>query len=67
MIKARIFVALLGFLLALGGIYFDNRQLIWAAMAVLGVTLALRYRTRGRVDSATEDLPQSRGDTENNP
>ncbi len=43
MIKARIFVALLGFLLAVAGIYLDNRQLIWAAMALLGVTLALRY------------------------
>lgn len=46
--RARLFVALLGFLLAIGGIALDNRELIWAAMALLVASLALRLYLRKR-------------------
>lgn len=48
MSRVRIFSVVLGFILALAGIVLDNRPLIWAAMVVLSVTLALRYWSRGR-------------------
>lgn len=44
--KVRIFSSLLGFLLALAGIALDNRPLVWAAMVVLAVALALRLHAR---------------------
>lgn len=55
MIRARIFVALLGFLLALAGIYLDNRPLIWASMVVLAAALALRLWSRRRVGQRPDD------------
>lgn len=55
MIRLRIFVALLGFLLALAGIYLDSRPLIWTSMVVLSVTLALRYWSRRGEKPPTHD------------
>jgi len=46
--RARLFSAVLGFLLALGGVVLENRLLVWAAMVSLAVALALRLRDRGR-------------------
>lgn len=46
MMRARVFSALLGFALAVAGLYFDNRQLIWASMVVLAAALALRLWSR---------------------
>ena len=48
--RAKLFIALLGFLLAIGGIALDNRYLVWAAMALLGASLALRLFLRKRND-----------------
>jgi hypothetical protein len=44
--RVRLFSALLGFLLAVAGIALENRLLVWAAMVVLAVALALRLRAR---------------------
>lgn len=55
MIRLRIFVAFLGFLLALAGIYLDNRPLIWASMVVLSATLALRYWSRRKEAQRPDD------------
>jgi len=46
--KVRIFSSLVGFLLALAGIALDNRPLVWAALVVLAVALALRLHARRR-------------------
>jgi hypothetical protein len=46
--RARLFSALLGFLLALVGVVLENRPLVWAAMVALAVALALRLRDRGQ-------------------
>jgi Flp pilus assembly protein TadB len=47
--RARLFSAVLGFLLALAGVVLDNRLLVWSAMAVLAVALGLRLWLRRRV------------------
>ena len=49
--RVRVFSALLGFLLALAGIALENRMLVWAAMVVLAVALALRLRARKQQSS----------------
>lgn len=46
--RARLIVALLGLLVAIGGIALDNRYLIWAAMALLSASLALRLYLKKR-------------------
>ena len=46
--RARLFSAILGFLLALAGVVLNNRLLVWSAMAVLAVALALRLWLRRR-------------------
>lgn len=46
--RARLFSAVLGFVLALTGVVLDNRLLVWAAMVVLAVALALRLWLRRR-------------------
>jgi hypothetical protein len=46
--RARLFSAILGFLLALAGIVLDNRLLVWSAMVVLAVALAMRLWLRRR-------------------
>ena len=45
---ARLFLAVLGFLLAGAGVALDNRYLVWAAMAVLAAALAVRLYLRRR-------------------
>lgn len=42
----RLFFAVLGFLLAAAGVALDNRYLVWAAITVLAVALALRLYLR---------------------
>lgn len=42
------FSAVLGFTLAVAGVVLDNRLLVWAAMVVLAVALALRLWLRQR-------------------
>ena len=42
----RLFFALLGFILAAAGVALDNRYLVWAAISVLAVALALRLYLR---------------------
>ena len=44
--RARLFSALLGFILALAGVATDNRMLTWAAMVALAVALAIRLWSR---------------------
>jgi len=41
--RAKLFLALLGFLLAAAGVALENKPLVWAAMAVLAVALILRF------------------------
>ena len=41
--RAKLFLALLGFLLAAAGVALENSPLVWAAMAVLAVALILRF------------------------
>ena len=41
--RVKVFLALLGFLLAAVGVALENKPLIWAAMAVLAVALILRF------------------------
>ena len=54
MSRARFFLAVLGFLLAIGGVALDNRPLVWAAMAVLAGALALRLWARRQADRGGE-------------
>ena len=42
MIRAKLFLAVLGFCLAAAGVALDNRLLVWAAMVVLATAMALR-------------------------
>lgn len=44
--RLKLFLALLGFLLAAAGVALDNQPLVWAAMVVLAVALALRLWLR---------------------
>ncbi len=56
MIRLKLFLAVLGFCLALAGVVLDNRPLVWAAMAVLAAALAIRLylgRVAKRGASAT--------------
>ncbi len=46
--RLKLFLAVLGFLLAAAGIGLDSQPLVWAAMAVLAVALALRFWLRGK-------------------
>lgn len=50
--RARLFSAILGFVLAAAGVATDNRLLIWAAMVALSVALAIRLWLRRRGASA---------------
>lgn len=54
MSRARFFLTLLGFLLAIGGVALDNRPLVWTAMAVLAGALALRLWARRQTDRGRE-------------
>ena len=40
--RAKLFLALLGFLLAVAGVALGNKPLVWAAMAVLAAALIVR-------------------------
>jgi hypothetical protein len=48
MSRLKLFLALLGFLLAAAGVALDSQPLVWAAMGVLTVALALRLWLRWR-------------------
>ncbi len=52
--RARLFSALLGFILALAGVATENRLLVWASMVALAVALALRLWTRRREKPPTD-------------
>lgn len=54
--RARLFSAVLGFILALAGIVLENRMLVWAAIVVLAVALGLRLLARRRL----QDSPPQR-------
>lgn len=41
--RAKLFLALLGFFLAVAGVALENKPLVWAAMAVLAAALILRF------------------------
>jgi Flp pilus assembly protein TadB len=54
--RIKLFLAVLGFCLALAGVVLENRPLVWAAMAVLAAALAVRLylkRVGGRDSAAT--------------
>ena len=53
--RARLFLALLGFLLAAAGIVLENKPLTWAAMAVLAVALVLRLWLRRKAETILQD------------
>lgn len=40
--RAKLYLAVLGFCLAAAGIALDNRPLVWAAIVVLATAMALR-------------------------
>jgi len=46
--RLKLFLAVLGFLLALAGVTLDNRLLVWAAIALLAVAVGLRSWLRRR-------------------
>jgi Flp pilus assembly protein TadB len=48
MSRLKLFLALLGFLLAAAGIARDSQPLVWVAMAVLAGALGLRLWRRRR-------------------
>jgi hypothetical protein len=56
--RARLFSAVLGFLLALAGVALDNRLLVWAAMVVLAVALGLRLWVRRQETAAAREGDQ---------
>lgn len=41
--RVKLFLAILGFLLAAAGVALENRPLVWTAMALLAVALILRF------------------------
>ncbi|HXG44239.1 MAG TPA: hypothetical protein VNJ71_05695 [Gemmatimonadales bacterium] len=56
MTRIKLFLAVLGFCLALAAVVLENRPLVWAAMAVLAAALAVRLylkRVGGRDSAAT--------------
>jgi Flp pilus assembly protein TadB len=58
--RAKLFLALLGFLLAAVGVALENQPLVWVAMAVLAAALMLRLWLRRKADSqppASDDSP----------
>ena len=54
--RLKVFLAVLGFLLAAVGVVLDQRPLVWAAMAILAFSLALRLGRRRRGLSNPEDV-----------
>ena len=44
--RVKLFLAVLGFLLAAAGIALESQPLVWAAMGVLAVALAFRLWLR---------------------
>jgi Zn-dependent protease with chaperone function len=46
--RLKLYLAVLGFTLAGAGVGLDNRALVWAAISVLAVALALRWWGRRR-------------------
>lgn len=44
--RLKLFLAVLGFVLAAAGIGLDSQPLVWAAMIVLAAALALRFWLR---------------------
>jgi hypothetical protein len=44
--RLKVFLAILGFLLAAAGLGLDYQPLVWAAMAVLATAMALRLWLR---------------------
>lgn len=46
--RLKLFLAILGFLLAALGVALDHRLLVWLAMSVLAAALAIRFWERRR-------------------
>jgi Flp pilus assembly protein TadB len=46
--RLKLFLAILGFSLAAGGIALNNQPLVWAAMGVLAAALGIRFWLRRR-------------------
>lgn len=53
--RLKVFLAVLGFLVAAVGVAIDQRLLVWAAMVFLAGSLALRLVLRRRERSESED------------
>ena len=53
--RAKLFLALLGFLLAAAGVALEIQPLVWAAMAVLAVALILRLWLKRKAESPSSD------------
>ncbi|HEY7683956.1 MAG TPA: hypothetical protein VH879_15015 [Gemmatimonadales bacterium] len=51
--RLKLFLAVLGFTLALAGIALDQRPVVWAAIIVLAAALALRLWERRRSTGAS--------------
>lgn len=47
--RLKLFLSVLGFLLAAVGVALDRRVLVWAALALLAAALAIRLWERRRV------------------
>ena len=55
MMRLKMFLAVLGFLLAAAGVALDQRPLVWAAMAILALSLAFRLWLRRRLSRDSRD------------
>lgn len=55
MMRLKVFLAVLGFLLAAAGVVLDQRPLVWAAMAILALSLAFRLWLRRHLSRDSQD------------
>ncbi len=55
MMRLKVFLAVLGFLLAAAGVVLDQRPLVWAAMAILALSLAFRLWLRRHLSRGSQD------------
>ena len=53
--RVKVFLALLGFLLAAVGVALENKPLVWTAMAVLAAALILRLWPRRKTKPPTRE------------
>ena len=55
MMRLKMFLAVLGFLLAAAGVVLDQRPLVWTAMAILALSLAFRLWLRRSLSRDSQD------------